>query len=376
MKWAFWISVSLVIYTYAGYPILLYLLRLFRRRPVRKGNHLPSVTLIIPVYNEQNRLPKKLKNSLELNYPHELMQIIVASDCSTDESDEIVRSYDDGRIDLARLETRQGKHYAQGHALNSARGEVIVFTDVSIMLPPESLRAMMQNFADPEVGCVTSRDIILGDGGVNNREGMYIRYDMLLRRLESEIGSTTGMSGSFYAARETLTRQWIPEMSNDFYIPLQTVRNGLRAIIDTAVTGHYRLVQSFQEEFIRKVRTIVHGLQVLFHFKATLNPARYGLFAIELISHKLFRWLVPLFMATAFVCNALLLNEELLYRELFAIQVAFYLVALLGHLLSGWQRLSLVRIVYFFVVANLAVAVAWVKYLAGERYPSWEPSKR
>ncbi len=377
MELVFWVSVGLIVYTYAGYPLLLALLQLVCHRPVTKRTYLPPVTIIIPFYNEERRVRDKLQNTLDLDYPGDLLQIIVASDCSTDGTDDLLRTYTKSHgVEMVRLEERQGKHYAQGLALQSARNDIIVFSDASISLPRNSLQKMMGNFSDPGIGCVTSQDAVLDDPDGNNREGLYIRYDMWLRRLESDCGSTTGLSGAFYATRRELTEDWAPDMSNDFYIPLRAVRRGLRAIIDPNVTCSYKLVRSFREEFKRKVRTIVHGLQVFFHHGGLLNPFRFGLYAWKLASHKLCRWLVPLFMAIAYASNLYLIPHDPLYLWLFILQTAFYGIAALGFLFPGWHRLNVVRIVYFFAVANLAIAVGWIKFLTGERYTSWEPSKR
>ncbi len=377
MEILFWASVGLILYTYAGYPVVLLLLRAFLRRPVNKQPHLPAVTLIIPFYNEERRVRTKLQNTLDLDYPQELLQIVVASDCSTDGTDELLRGYGESHgIEMVRLAERQGKHFAQGQAREKAWGDIIVFSDASIVLPRGALREMMQNFNDPRVGCVTSQDAIIDDPDGTNREGLYIRYDMWLRRLESDLGSTTGLSGAFYATRRELTLDWAPEMSNDFYIPLRAVKQDLRAIIDPKVMCSYKLVRSFREEFQRKVRTIVHGLQVLFHHLALLNPFAYGLYAVQLVSHKLCRWLVPVFLAVAYLTNIYLIPFDPLYGWLFIAQTAFYLIASLGFLFPGWHRVNIVRIVYFFAIANLAIAVAWFKYVTGERYTSWEPSKR
>ncbi len=376
MVWVFWIGIIMIGYTYVGYPILLSVLGWFRKRPVNKGECLPSVSIIIPNYNEEKRIAAKLDNTLRLDYPRELLEIIVTSDCSTDGSDEIVASYADRGVKSVRLQQRQGKHRAQGRALEIAEGEIIVFTDVNILLPEDSIKIIVGNFADPAVGCVSSMDKIMAEDDTVNTEGIYIRYDMFLRRRESAVGSTTGMSGSFYATRRSLCDNWLADMSNDFYMPLLAVMRGRRAILDINVVGNYRLVGTYREELIRKVRTIVHGLQVLFHFKKILNPLRYGVFAIQVISHKLCRWLVPFSLIAVLISNIFLLDRGLWYQLMLAGQVVIYMLALIGYCWPGGKNLILIRVAYYFVMVNLSIIIAWYKYLTGQMYTTWEPSKR
>jgi glycosyltransferase involved in cell wall biosynthesis len=374
--WIFWISLAVISYTYFGYPLLLIILATLRRRPVRKGAYTPTLSIIIPNYNEKTKIAHKLDNTLDLDYPGELLEIIVASDCSTDGSDEIVAAYAERGVKAVRLAQRQGKHRAQGRALEVARGEIIVFTDVSIQLPEDTLQTIVANFADPAVQCVSSVDRTISEDNVVNTEGLYIRYDMFLRRYESLVGSATGMSGSCYAARRSLCDNWLAEMSNDFYMPLLAVLRGGRAVLDPQVIGYYRLVGTYREELARKVRTIVHGLQVLFHFTRLLNPGRYGLFSLQLISHKLLRWLVPFFLIAALGSNVVLIHHGLVYQLFFAVQVVLYLAAALGGCWPAGRKLWPLRIAYFFAMANLAILIAWYKYLSGQMYTTWEPSRR
>lgn len=376
MEWLFWICIAFIAYTYFGYPVALYVIASVRPRPVNRGDYTPRVTIIIPCYNEEKRIAEKLENTLRLDYPREQLQILVTSDASSDGSDDVVRSYAGQGVTLVRLEKRQGKHYAQGCALESADGEIVVFTDAAIKLAEDGIRRIVANFADPKIGCVSSVDRIIAEEGSTNTEGVYIRYDMLLRRLESLIGSVTGMSGSFYAARRALCANWIPNMSNDFYMPLRAVMAGLRAIVDPEVLGYYRLVRSYRAEFARKVRTMVHGLQVMMHFKHILNPFRYGLYAFETFSHKVCRWLVPFAMIGTIAANVALIDRGSFYLIFLIVQVLLYASAAVGYHYKGTRRFMLTRVSYFFVMVNASILVAWYRYILGEHYVSWEPSQR
>ncbi len=374
--WIFWIGIYLIFYTYIGYLGFLWVISHLFRTPVKSGDYLDSISIIIPVYNEESQIIKKVENCLQLDYPKDLLEIVVVSDCSTDSTDDIVKSYADRGIKHLRINERQGKHYAQQEALKLIKGEIVVFTDVSIMLPKDSLRLLMRDFNDPEVGCVSSVDEIEGTEENSNAEGLYIRYDMLLRKMESISGSSTGMSGSFYAARKSLCDVWYPNMSNDFYIPLVAVIKGYRAIVDENVKGRYSIVKTYRAEFIRKVRTIVHGLQVLFAFKQILKPGHYGLYWFKIISHKLFRWLVPFFLIAVFISNIFLLSSGVIYNIIYGCQLLLYLFSAIGGIFPDLRRFMPVRVAYFFVMVNLSILVAWFKYISGEKYVRWEPSKR
>ncbi|MBI5267433.1 MAG: glycosyltransferase family 2 protein [candidate division Zixibacteria bacterium] len=376
MAWVFWISLGLIVYTYLGYPLLLLILGWWRVRPIARGAIYPRVSLIIPVYNQESRIQRKLENTFALDYPADRLEIIVAFDGSTDRSYEIASKISDPRLRLLPLGKRRGKHYAQGEALDIATGEIVVLTDAGITLPPDSLKRMVSNFADPAVGCVSSVDKVIDDKGDVNAEGAYIRYDMFLRKAESAIGSSTGMSGSFYALRRDLTDPWIPDLSNDFYVPLLAVMRGYRAVLDDGAIGYYMVVASYGEEFTRKVRTIVHGIDVLICFSGILNPFRFGFYSLEVISHKLLRWLIPFLMLATLISNLFLLGNGIAYNIMLGGQAVLYLVAIVARIMPRLQEITIVRLVYFFVVVNLSILYAWYKRALGDRYILWEPSKR
>ncbi len=376
MNWVFWISLALIVYTYVGYPIVLLIVGRWRVKPIQRGAIYPKVSLIIPIYNQEKRIQRKLENTLALDYPADKLEIIAVFDGSTDKSYEIASNISDPRLKLLSLSKREGKHYAQGHALGIATGEIIVLTDASITLPVNAITHIVSNFADPEVGSVSSVDKVIDEKGELNAEGAYIRYDMFLRTAESTIGSSTGMSGSFYALRKQLTDPWIPYLSNDFYVPLLAVMRGYRAVLDEGAIGYYTVVSSYGEEFTRKVRTIVHGIDVLICFCGIMNPFRFGFYSLQVISHKLLRWLIPFLMILVLIANPFLLQSGILYSVMLGGQAVFYLVAVSARLMPRLQETAIVRLIYFFVVANLSIFYAWYKRVMGERYIVWEPSKR
>ncbi len=373
----FYLSVLLILYAYAGYPLLLGLMALVRTQAVRQAEITPPVTLIITAYNEERRIADKLDNSLKLDYPRALLEILVASDCSSDRTDEIVRSYGDRGVALVRAPIRKGKEAAQKLAVGTAKGEILVFSDVATILQPDAIGNIVKSFNDPTVGCVSSVDRFVDQDGRTSGEGAYVKYEMFLRSLESRVNSLVGLSGSFFAARSTVCKQaWSEDLQSDFNTVLNSMRMGLRGVADPASLGIYKNIADERKEYERKVRTVLRGISVFMKSWGLVNPVRYPVFAWQLVSHKLCRWLVPFGMVAAFVTNGLLAAGSSWYAALFAGQVLFYLVALGGVLVRPLLKLSLVRIPSFFLVVNISILQAWIRYWSGERLVAWEPSKR
>ena len=367
----FWCSVALIVYAYAGYPCVLMAFTIFNDRPVRKAPIRPRVSFVIAAHNEEQRIAEKIDNTLRQDYPAEVMEIIVASDCSTDRTDDIVRSYG-RRVVLVRARERRGKEAAQQLAVRTAMGQILVFSDVATALAPNAVSTIVMNFSDPTVGCVSSIDRLVDADGASSGEGLYVRYEMWLRSLETRVNTLVGLSGSFFAARRDVCRQWAADRQSDFFTLLNAVQMGLRGVLDADSVGYYRNLADDRREFQRKVRTVVRGIGVLHRNARMLNPVRFGMFAWQLASHKVCRWLVPFAMITAAASNAFLIGESMFYGATFVLQAAFYLAAVGG----AWIGARALRVPMYFVVANLGVLTAWLRYARGERLASWSPSQR
>ena len=372
----FWLSFAFLAYTFLGYPLLLWLLSLLRRRAHRRQEIFPSVSLIIAVHNEAAGIARKLQNSRELDYPPDKLEILVASDGSQDATAEIVRSFVGSGIRLVELPERRGKHHAQMVARDHSCGDILVFSDCSIHLQPDALRKIVSNFADPAVGCVSSEDRVVTAKDALQGEGSYINFEMWLRRLESCVGSLVGASGSFFAARRELCAEWHPDQSSDFFIPLHTAKKGLRTVVDPESVGEYGLTRSEKAEFQRKVRTIVHGLEVLFHHLALLNPFRYGLFSWQLASHKLARWMAPFAALLLLVASFSLWNAGPFFQVAALAQAGLYFTGLTALAVKRVAALKPFRFASFFLLGNAATLTAWLQFGLGERYVSWEPTHR
>jgi len=372
MKFIFWLSCGIILYTYLGYPLLLILLS--QKKGGKDTDYScapfePNVSLIIPVHNEEEIIGDKIQNTLSLDYPKEKLEIIVVSDSSTDRTEEIVRRYEEEGVKFFKQPVRKGKASALNLGLQEAQQEILVFSDASIFLAGDALRNILNSFADGRIGCVSGEDYIPGGGG----EGVYGKYELFLRNLESRTGSIVGASGCFYAQRRSLCEPFPEGMAPDFFSVLKTVEKGFRAVTEQKAKGFMRSVKSPQNEFERKVRTLLRGMTTIFCFRHLMNPFQYGIFSILLISHKLVRWWAGLFLILLFLSNLFLLSS-IIYASFFWLQLAFYALAIVGWM--GLSRPKIFRIPLFFSMVNLSALVAWIKYISGFRQEIWEPSKR
>lgn len=368
--------VAAIAYAYVGYPLILLGLGTRRGAVVPIASGLPSVSLVVSVYNGERIIQRKLENCRAVDYPDDKLEVIVASDCSTDGTHDIVTRFMHPRLRLVSSPTRLGKEAAQKRAAEVATGEIVVFTDAGILIDPPTIRYLVAHFADAQVGCVTGEDRVLNEAGDVVGEGAYVRYETWLRRLESRVNSIVGMSGWLFAVRKSLCGTWPTGFASDFYMLLHTVKSGYRGVCEPRAAAYSWVVPSHGQELRRKVRTSTRGLAVLVEQCALLNPMRYPVFAWQLMSHKVLRWLVPFLLLGVFGLSLLLISEGLAYRVLVAVQAVFYGVALLGYFRPLWRSSALIRVPYFFCMSNLAILLAWIKYVRGERFIVWEPTTR
>ena len=375
MKILFWVAAALVVYTYFGYPFVLWVFARVRSRGVLKKEFYPSVSIIIAARNEADRIRQKIDHTLTLDYPVERREILVASDASDDATDEIVKEYGARGVKLVRAPLRRGKESAQGLAISAATGDILVFTDAATILEPDALWRLMTNFADSTIGAVSTEDLIVDAHGNPTAEGLYVRYEMWVRRLEGRFHSLVGLSGSCFAIRKELCSDWSPVLASDFMGALRAARNGYRSISDPSALGRFVALASPQAEMRRKIRTFLRGITVLMANLDLLNPLRHGRFAFQLASHKLLRFVVPFLLLTILTTNAFLTSAPF-YASVFGAQVGLYLLAGAGGIVRPLQRSRIVRTASFFVMVQWAMLRAWVKYALGQQQVTWEPSRR
>jgi cellulose synthase/poly-beta-1,6-N-acetylglucosamine synthase-like glycosyltransferase len=371
-----WLSVAALAYTYAGYPLLVAIVSRLWPRPVRQGEAKPSVSVIIAAYNEERDLARKLENTLALEYPRDRLEVIVVSDGSTDGTDEIAQSFAAHGVRLHRLTGRRGKTTAQNAAVSRSHGEILVFSDATTYCEPHVLRAMVRNFTDAAVGCVTGRVRYVDPtaSAVGRGARCYWSYETFLRRHESRIGSLLGASGALYAVRRSCYVPLDQEACSDFVIATKMVEQGRRTIYEPEALCVEETNRRSEVELRMRVRIITQTLSDLWRHRAMLNPCRGGFYAVQLLSHKLLRYLVPFLLLTMLLVSAPLARVSGFYAVLLGAQLGFYAVAA-----ASWAverlglRIGLLALPQYFVLANLAVVLALYQFLRGERYARWEP---
>jgi cellulose synthase/poly-beta-1,6-N-acetylglucosamine synthase-like glycosyltransferase len=372
----FWLSAVALFYTYAGYPLLLALVSALRPLKVRRGEFEPTVSIIITAYNEERDLAAKLENTLALDYPRELLEIIVASDCSTDRTDQIARKFAGRGVRLHRQSERLGKTAAQNAAVEQARGEIILFSDATSLYQPNAVRAMMPSFADSTVGCVAGRlEYVDGsDSRVGRGARSYWSYETFLKRHESRVGSLIGASGCLYSVRRSAYVPLYHEACSDFIIATKMVEQNLRAVYEPNAVCTEQTNRQSDKELKMRVRIIAQTFTDLWRHRAMLNPVRSGFYGVQLVSHKVMRYLVPFFLMGLFVASAVLAPGSLAYRLSFAAQVACYACPALAWVLDRVGiRSRLLALPQYFILANLASLIACYQFLRGEHYARWEP---
>jgi cellulose synthase/poly-beta-1,6-N-acetylglucosamine synthase-like glycosyltransferase len=371
----FWSCCLLLTYVYVLYPALVSALAARYGRPVQRGDALPAVTIIVTVYNEEKCIRAKLDNLAELNYPPELLDVIVGSDASSDSTEAIAASYDRLRVRVLRVEGRQGKTACQNAAAASAKGEVLIFTDATTRLHADAVRRLVENFADAAVGCVAGRlDYVTDIENLTGRGGRaYWDYEVRLRAGESLLGSLIGVSGCLYAVRRSAYRPIHPYLISDFVIAMRMREQGLRTILAPDAVCFEATLDRGHEELAMRTRVAARSLNALVAERRFLNPARYGLFAWQLWSHKVLRYATPLLWLIAIGAN-LALASQMPYLVLLLAQFALIAAGAVGFLLQQrGHKLGLLTRPYYFLLTNVASLIATLRYLQGERIVTWTP---
>jgi len=371
----FCLSAATVLYVYFGYPALLCLGAFRKRQPSIRGSARPRVSLIVAAHNEETTIEAKLRNLSALDYPQEFIEILVGNDGSTDRTEEIVRRFGT-RVIVISSSIQQGKSATQNKLASAASGEILVFTDADTTSGPDALSRLAGHFADPHVGLVTGRALYCNEDetSVAHNEGRYLRYDTWLRRLESACSILAVASGSFFAVRKSLWNPVAADLGDDFVLPLEIARAGFRNVLDTRVVAVTRLTQNRHSSMLRmKVRIISKDFRALLAHLDLLNPFQYGALSIGLWSHKLLRWFVPYFLLALCASNACVL-DKVPFRLAFAMQTAFYALALVGLTLqrAKWPVFSVPA---SFCLVNFAALLGTLKCLLGNASGRWTPER-
>ena len=371
----FWMSLALLVYTYAGYPVLAWVWATLRPRPSTTGAIEPTVTVLVVAYNEAPRIGPRIENLLALDYPPERLEIVVASDGSTDGTAERARAYASRGVRVIAFEDRRGKPSVLNDLLPKARGEVVVLADARQTFEPGAVRALVACFADPRVGAVTG-DLVLrrrDDGGVvGDAVGLYWRYEKFIRRSESRAESVAGVTGAIYAVRRELFEPVAADtILDDVLIPLRIARRGYRVLLEPGARAHDRAPATAREEFTRKARTMAGKFQMFARERWLLSPFANRLW-LATISRNGLRLLVPFLLVSALGANLGLAGTPF-YRVTLAAQLAFYGVALAGYAAGGARRrLGLLSVPYVFCLLNAAIVVGLARFVSGRQQVTWD----
>ncbi len=378
--WAivFVVSVALVTWVYVGYPLSLVLLSRLRPRPRRREPIEPRLSVVVAAHNEAAIIGRKVEDVRNSDYPSVRLEVIVASNGSTDATAALARA---AGADIVVELPEPGKLPALVAGVERSSGEILVFTDADTTFDAGTLRELVSNFADAEVGGVSANEIVVSrdpDGSVVRGEGLYWRYDQWIKRLEDRIGSTVSASGRLYAVRRELFRP--PQLAagaDDFLISTQVVAAGRRLAFDERALVYNVVQDDGGSELRRKVRMMNQGQRAAFSLGRLANPLTGGLYAFQLISHQVLRRFVPFFLVAALVSSVLLTVDDRRFWLFLGPQLVFYALALLGWVAqrTGRAQSRLLWIPYFFCLANLAAAIAMVSLAVGTRYRKWEPSR-
>ena len=373
-----WGSLAIVAYVYVGFPALIWVLSTLRPRPVKKAPCEPTVSFIIAAYNEEKAIAEKLRNTLAFDYPPDRLEIFVASDGSTDRTDEIVRTQFADRVTLVAVPGRGGKTLAQNHTVKHARGEILVFSDATTEYRSDTLRKLVQSYADPEIGCVCAWVVMGAEGEVAIHRGRaaYADYEQWLRVHQSRFASILGASGAAYSLRRSLYTDLPPDVTSDFSQVVKVVEQGYRAIIEPeALAFEAGEGTDMLDELERRTRVTTRGLRGQWYVRHFFHPLRHPWYLVQTLSHRVLRWAVPLFMFVVFLANCFLLDRPL-YRAIFVLQVLFYLAAAVGYVLErSGRRVRILLVPLYFCMVNLAPLLAIRSLLRGDKKVVWETQR-
>lgn len=386
METVFWILCFIVFYTYIGYGILLYLMvrfkRLFGRKKTSAEQEIfePTVTLVVPAYNEEDFILKKVENCLDLDYPKDKLEIIFITDGSTDRTKELLEQ--DGRVKVLHEDKRAGKAAAENRAMKFVNSEIVVFCDANTLLNKNAIRELVKHYKDPKVGAVSGEKRILtqqAEGAAAAGEGLYWKYESTLKKMDSEMLTVVGAAGELISFRSSLVEDLEPDtILDDFMQSMRIALKGYRVIYEPAAYAMETASADVREELKRKVRICAGGWQSMSRLLPAFNFLKHPLLTFLYTSHRVLRWSISAFvLPVIFVLNLFLLDKGIVYIFLFVAQVIFYILALIGwYLQSKKIKAKLLFVPFYFTMMNYAVFAGFLRWLKGTQKATWERAQR
>ncbi len=375
MKIIFWTSLIIILYSYFGYPALLYFLTRFYRRKRRiDDQYRPSISLIISAYNEQDTLQSKLENCYQLDYPKKRLEILIGSDGSDDQTNQILDESDQSLIKPYIYKKRSGKASVVNRLVKQAQGTILVFSDANTLYDRNALKNMVKHFADAKVGGVCGRLCLLNPNQKSSGQGesLYWKYETRIKKWEGQIKTVIGANGAIYAIRKSLYRPLSTKkiLVDDFVISLKVVEAGYDVVFDDKAIAYETTSTKLKGEFKRKTRIGVSNFNSISQLKSLLNPLR-GFAAFGFWSHKIIRWFIPFFFIATFISNIFILYLTL-YRIVMLLQLLFYFLAIVAYVLDKMHKCpKYLLIPYYLCAVNLGLFVGFIKFLKGNQKLTW-----
>lgn len=381
IKLLFWFFIFLVGYCYFLYPVLVWAVARIFPRKINKREIMPSVSVVVSVWNEEDVIEAKLRNFLALDYPANKFEILIGSDGSTDRTNEIIRTFQDPRVHLVELNDRKGKMAVLNRLVGLAKSEIIVFTDARQVFERNAIKELVANFADPQVGCVSGELMFSSkEGGTARGINLYWNYEKFMRDCESRIHSMLGATGAIYAIRRELYHEVpVDIVLDDVYIPFKIIQKGFRAVFDGTARAYDEVADSPREEYKRKARTLFGNYQIFKRFAGLFNPFSSPV-AVQFFSHKFLRVVVP-FLLIGIFCLNIGLAWDPFYRILLWLEIVFYGMALTGAL-ARHQKYGILRILsrvcyipYVFCLLNFSALIGFLRYVGSKQTITWEKAR-
>ncbi|AMP97184.1 Putative transmembrane glycosyltransferase [Pedobacter cryoconitis] len=383
----FWISIFLIVYTFVGYGFMLYLLvkikRLFSKPFAFKTDAvLPTVTLMVAAYNEEDIIEDKIRNTLELDYPEDKLQLIFITDGSSDQTAAKVGNFKE--ITLLHQDLRAGKMAAIKRAIPLINGAITVFTDANTFLNAEAIRELVKHYQNPKVGAVAGEKRILVEASADASsagEGFYWKYESKLKKLDYELYSNVGAAGELFSIRTALYQPVESDtIIDDHMIAMRIAENGYVIAYEPGAYAMETASADVKEELKRKIRIAAGGMQSILRLKKAANPFRNFVFTFQYISHRVLRWtIVPVLLILVFILNGLIAFSKpvVFYQYLFALQVLFYVLSMIGFYFEQRNiRVKALFVPYYFCMMNYAVLAGILRYYQKNQSAAWEKSKR
>ncbi len=381
----FWISFGVILYTYVGYLLVLFIIWSIKQKCIKKEDsgdetYEPTVTIFIAAYNEKEVIPAKITNLHQLDYPSSKLSFLWITDGSTDGSDELIRQYP--RMELLHDPIRRGKVGAINRGMSYVNSEIVIFCDANSMFTKNTIREIVKYFQDPKVGCVAGeKNIIVPDEENASAvgEGSYWKIESKIKWLESEVGSTVGAPGEICAIRRELFYPLEPDtILDDFILSLRVVQKGY--FIKYAPNALATETSSFSisDEMKRKIRIAAGCFQAIPRLKSLLNVFKYGFFSIQFFSHKILRWLiVPPALFLILIINFFIYNQEFIYKIFLYLQLIFYSIALVGYIIRDKKvRYKFIFLPFYFIMMNYAQMIGLYRFITKKQTVNWEKARR